>query len=137
MKYFIPSIFVMLFIYFFSAMPSNESSLQHSRVIALFAYFGIDLFQILGQNAVFWVRKTAHFMIFGSLSMTYFYGFYKNQAQNPFFFAFLLSFFYAVSDEFHQYFVPGRSAEWKDVFIDCFGACVFLFSLRVVLYLKE
>ena len=28
---------------------------------------------------------------------------------------------YATSDEFHQYFVPGRSAAIKDVFIDTCG----------------
>ena len=28
---------------------------------------------------------------------------------------------YAASDEFHQYFVPGRSAAIKDVFIDTCG----------------
>lgn len=118
-------------------MPSDESSLQHSRVIALFAYLGIDLFQILGQNAVFWVRKTAHFMIFGTLSLTFFYGLYKNYNKNPFLFAFFMSFFYAISDEFHQYFVPGRSADWKDVLIDSFGAFSFLFITKGIQWIKS
>lgn len=31
---------------------------------------------------------------------------------------------YAISDEIHQLFVPGRSAEFMDVFIDSIGAAV-------------
>lgn len=137
MRYFIPSIFIMLLIYFFSAMPSDESSLQHSRLIALFAYFGVDLFQILGKDTVFWVRKTAHFVIFGTLSVTYFYGFYKNQFQSSFKLAFLFSFFYAVTDEFHQYFVPGRAAHWKDVLIDILGALFFLTAMKIIMFLNS
>lgn len=112
-------------------MPGDESSLQHSRLIAFFAYLGIDLFQILGENAVFWVRKTAHFVIFGTLSLTYFYGFYKNHLKTPFKLSFLFTFFYAITDELHQYFVPGRSAQWTDVIIDCLGAFTFLVFLKI------
>lgn len=133
MKYFIPALGVMLLIYFFSAMPSDESSIQHSRVIAFFAYLGIDLFQILGSDAVFWVRKTAHFTIFGTLSSTYFYGFLKNQVQNASLLAFLFTFLYAITDEIHQYFVPGRSAQYTDVLIDSLGALFFLIIIRLLL----
>ena len=38
------------------------------------------------------------------------------------FFAALICIVYAVSDEFHQIFVPGRSAEGKDVLTDIAGA---------------
>jgi len=36
-----------------------------------------------------------------------------------------LSFLYAASDEFHQSFVPTRSASFKDVLIDTIGIVVF------------
>lgn len=35
--------------------------------------------------------------------------------------AILLTWLYALSDEFHQYFVPGRSADWVDVLFDWLG----------------
>ena len=38
--------------------------------------------------------------------------------------AFIIGFFYAVSDEIHQYFVPGRAMQARDVLIDTAG--VFL-----------
>ena len=43
---------------------------------------------------------------------------------------------YAATDEFHQYFIPGRSAEVMDVCIDTLGASIGLailfFTLKVV-----
>lgn len=36
--------------------------------------------------------------------------------------AVLLCFFYATTDEFHQYFVPGRNSSPYDVMIDTIGA---------------
>ena len=37
---------------------------------------------------------------------------------------------YALSDEFHQWFVPGRSADWRDVLADGLGAALTLAVLR-------
>ena len=31
---------------------------------------------------------------------------------------------YAISDEYHQSFIPGRSAQWQDVLIDTTGVFV-------------
>ena len=39
----------------------------------------------------------------------------------------------ACTDEFHQYFVPGRSAEFKDVCIDTAGALAGLMILYFIL----
>lgn len=36
--------------------------------------------------------------------------------------AFAGAFLYAISDEMHQSFVPGRDASWLDLVIDVFGA---------------
>jgi len=42
----------------------------------------------------------------------------------------VISFLYAVSDEFHQSFVPTRDPSLKDVFIDSVGIIVFYFLVR-------
>lgn len=42
-------------------------------------------------------------------------------------FAFLVTAAYAVSDEFHQLFVPGRSGQVSDVLLDSVGALVGVF----------
>ena len=47
-----------------------------------------------------------------------------------FWYSVLLSFFYAVSDEIHQHFVPGRSMQLSDVLLDSFGALAAAFVVR-------
>lgn len=53
----------------------------------------------------------------------------------------LLSFLYAVSDEVHQRFVPGRSCEFRDVMIDtggaCFGMLLLYLAHRIFRMLKK
>jgi VanZ family protein len=49
--------------------------------------------------------------------------------------SFLFSFLYAISDEFHQGFVPGRTPSVVDVFIDSVGIIAFI--VIFVLYQKR
>jgi VanZ family protein len=39
---------------------------------------------------------------------------------------------YAISDEIHQFFVPGRSSDWRDVLSDAAGAALGLAALAIV-----
>lgn len=130
MKHFLFALLIMAFIFGFSSMPGDESAVQHSIVIDWFAYIGIDLYKIFGVHAVWWVRKTAHFVIFGALSVSLFYGFFKNKVLGAYYYAVIITFLYAISDELHQYFVPGRVASWKDVMIDTLGAIFFLLMIK-------
>ncbi len=47
--------------------------------------------------------------------------------------AIVITLLYAISDEFHQSFVPGRYAEVYDVFADGMGAVLS----QIILYIKE
>ncbi len=38
--------------------------------------------------------------------------------------AFILSFLYAMTDEFHQYFVPGRTSTFRDLLYDTLGISI-------------
>lgn len=44
---------------------------------------------------------------------------------------------YAISDEFHQYFISGRAPAAKDVLIDSIGVLTMLFFLGVLLNIKR
>jgi VanZ family protein len=44
---------------------------------------------------------------------------------------------YGFSDEFHQLFVPGRSADLRDVFADCIGGFSGAFLASAVPFLKS
>ncbi len=63
----------------------------------------------------------------------------KTKLKYALIFSFLISFLYACSDEIHQLFVPGRSGELFDVFIDTCGASlgIIIFYLFYRLYLKK
>ncbi len=45
----------------------------------------------------------------------------------------LLASLYAMTDEFHQLYIPGRSGAWSDVGIDSIGACLGLMLVFLVI----
>lgn len=112
----------MLFIFIMSQTPGNESSEQSKFVLAIFSFLGIDLNSIFGDLATFIIRKGAHFteyfilyiLIFRVLKMYY-------SKRKSLIMGILCVFLYACSDEFHQYFIEGRVASFKDVLIDTSG----------------
>lgn len=78
-----------------------------------------------------YLRKHAHFFVYlflGSFLMNALY-LSKIRGWKAFGIAVVVSFAYAVSDELHQYFVPGRRPLVMDVIIDTAGA-----SVGIVLY---
>lgn len=71
------------------------------------------------------IRKVAHFSIYtllGILVMAFMHTFKGRSFYQKGLTAFLFCFIYAFSDEFHQWFIPGRSSEFRDVCIDSLGA---------------
>ena len=67
------------------------------------------------------VRKTAHAMEYGFLGVLLLGTLYDGSVRNCLA-AWGISAGYAVSDEIHQLFVPGRSGQASDVLIDSIGA---------------
>lgn len=43
-----------------------------------------------------------------------------------------ISLIYAISDEFHQLFVPGRFSDIKDIFIDFCGSILSIVMLKII-----
>ena len=79
------------------------------------------------------VRKTAHATEYAILAMLIFAvisGMYDNIKHNLISLGFTTA--YAVSDEIHQYFVPGRACMMTDVMIDLSGALVGLILVSLV-----
>lgn len=78
------------------------------------------------------IRKSAHFfeyMLLGALILHALRGRLLGGA----IIAIFISFFYAVTDEFHQLFIPGRGGEIRDVMIDSLGAMTGV-AIYLVLY---
>lgn len=46
--------------------------------------------------------------------------------------ALIINFLYALSDEAHQYFVPGRYPDWRDVAADMIGALLVMVGILII-----
>lgn len=71
--------------------------------------------------ADFLFKKTAHVAVYAILYFFVFRAFLGVQMKRRFLYSFLFCFAYAISDEVHQSFVPGRTATIRDVGFDVIG----------------
>lgn len=78
-------------------------------------------------------RKTAHFTIYTILGLLV--GLllkeYNIETKKVIIYGILICMCYAISDEIHQTFVPGRSCEIKDVLIDTCGSTIGICLSRI------
>lgn len=83
------------------------------------------------------IRKLAHFSIYtvvGILMMSLMSTYNNIKGKNKILISLIVGFLYASSDEFHQYFIPGRGAMVTDVLIDTLGVS---FGIALVLTIKK
>lgn len=129
----IPAAVWMLIIFSLSAQPalaSNSLSRGVTKVIVetVGKVIPLDiemstLNDIVSQFNHF-VRKFAHFSAYAVLGVLVSYALSKNEinSNRVFILSMAICIIYAVSDELHQLFVPGRGCQLKDVVIDTAGA---------------
>ena len=119
------SISIMVVIFIFSAENSNSSMNTSNSVkdllLSLLSKFAPEgIISFLDQH----IRQLAHFTLYFLLGITT-----SNAINNGFNFRKPLAYgisggiciLYAISDEIHQYFVPGRSCRLIDIGIDTLG----------------
>lgn len=131
-KYFIPSIFLMILIFMFSHQTGSESSGLSSQIVLwIQTYLHIPISELI-------VRKAAHMSEYALLTLTLIYGFYKNHypIQKIMIYSLIGTFLYACSDEMHQLFIGGRAGQFTDVLIDTCGGCLTIIFYDVLTKLK-
>ena len=111
-----------------SRSQSADQSNQLSMGVTVRIYEAVNILLPKLEVDVFnhMVRKYAHFfayMILGILSVN---ALYLNgiKDRKAILYSFIISFLYAVSDEIHQIFVPGRAGQVMDVVIDSLGGII-------------
>lgn len=85
----------------------------------------------------FFIRKGAHVSVFFLLTIFFYMAIKKTlpvSAQSMVLLAFLLTFMYALMDEFRQSFTPNRTAYIGDVLLDTFGG---LLAVMLIMLLKR
>lgn len=123
----------MMLIFFMSNQPADISTKQSNLVIKLFSAMGIDLNTHLGEIASFVVRKAAHFTEYFIL-YCFAIGVCKQYVdiKRARIYSLVIVLGYAISDEIHQYFIPGREMAIRDVAID-FSGGILGFVVNIVI----
>ena len=137
----------MIVIFYMSSQPANESSQLSggivSKLIAAF-FHKFDSMSLQEQETIsnaisFIVRKTAHFIeyfILGVLTTCVLTTFDKYKHKVKIVISILFCVLYAVSDEIHQLFVPGRACRIRDICIDSTGSIVAIILITIIIYKK-
>jgi VanZ family protein len=101
-----PAIFFMVVIFLFSAMPGAE----------LPDLGGWDIF----------AKKGGHMLGYALLASAYCYAIntYRSASRLQYILALCMATLYAVSDEWHQKYIPGRNSSFYDVCIDTAGGLI-------------
>lgn len=126
------------FIFYMSNQSGEVSTKQSDLVVDIFVRLGLELSGILVEMATFIIRKSAHFIeyfILGIITMNLFKFYFKDKSLKSL--SILFIFCYASLDEFHQYFIPGRSAAFRDVIIDMLGAAAAMLAYKFIINLKS
>ena len=125
------SVIIMTFIFIMSARNGTESDRDSMGLLELFVSGNL----VSQLNVI--VRKCAHMAEFAALSFSVFLHLSGcKKVRRKYISAITFSALYAVSDELHQYFVPGRSCQIGDVLFDTAGAvigaavCLFLIKAK-------
>ena len=146
-KYTIIVAAIMAFIFFQSALPADLSSRESGRVVDLLVRLFQGIMPIDRQTMVFIVRKGAHFAEYTSLggflvpAVTEWMAVDKTPVPDSVrsirIISWLVGTLYAVTDEVHQYFVPGRSCELRDIGIDSCGVLAGVLVVSLLMRSKE
>jgi VanZ family protein len=131
-----PAILCMCGIFLLSAQTAEQSSQTSGTVIHEILLKISDEYVNISpaeqKNIIdslqFFIRKGTHFSIYALLAALFFLSFSQSsfRLKTKYFLSFLCTVLYAISDEIHQTFVPGRSGELRDVLIDSCGALTAL-----------
>jgi len=117
----------MAFIFTMSSFNSTDSSNQSNFLMNIITSFlnikNLDMLSFI-------IRKFAHFIEYLILGILV-YNLIKNYNKKTYI-AIMICILYAISDEFHQMFVPGRSCQIIDIIIDIIGVISGIYLLKKI-----
>lgn len=114
-----------LLIFIFSSQSGQESNNNNMFVVYIFNLLGINLNSVFGELTHFIIRKAAHMTEYFILFYLLFNAIIEETTFNKcIIYSLIATFLYACTDEFHQYFVPGRGPAFRDVLIDTGGGVI-------------
>lgn len=148
-------VFWMIFIFFMSSMDANNSN-NKSTNVAVGIISTVDKVAKPSSEIIkkhqeksyierinILIRKSSHaleYLILGILVLNVFYQLKKYHLLYAFY-TVLFNFLYAITDEYHQTFVNGRTGQFIDVIIDTIGSLlgciIFFFIYKIIMKIKK
>lgn len=118
----------MMLIFIMSSFNANDSSNQSNFIVnilvSIFNIHNIDILSLI-------VRKLAHLTEYAILGVLV-YNLTHSYNQKTYIVLFI-STLYAITDEIHQYFVPGRSCQITDIMIDTIGIIIGVYLYKLII----
>lgn len=135
-------------VFYFSSEVGNESSTTSGNTIRKIITFFNDDIKVEELNYIVeiyqpLVRKMAHFTLYtvGGFLIFNFINKFKISKLKKIIISILIGVIYAITDEIHQYFVPGRSSKLLDVIIDSggiiVGVLIFIILFKIIRIIQE
>lgn len=124
--------------FYLSHQPGEESSDLSGGLMALLnSILPFDLLE--DQTFHTLLRKGAHISAYFVLSLLVMnaFGQLAIVGKRRVYMTFAISLAYAISDEVHQLFIPGRSGQVTDVLIDCLGSAIGIACYSLFVQLKK
>lgn len=140
---------VVLYMVMIFYLSSQDGTKSHEVSAGLLGYLKVltvfilgdasDFFSGVGKNYECILRKAAHFTEYLILSLIVYKAMRVSRIKmkNSVIWTLILCVVYAISDEVHQYFVPGRAFAVTDIMIDTAGSIFGLTSVTLVNYLRN
>ena len=133
----------MTVIFIFSSQNSFDTNMLSRKITSIiveevfkgYDSMDLDMKNIIVDQFNLFIRKTAHFLLYFFLGYLCFSAIsaLTNKYAKSFGLAWSCCFIYAVLDELHQKFVPGRTPLFKDVIIDSAGGLIgIIFGFLII-----
>ena len=119
----------MFLIFLMSSFDATESANQSNFIVNIITnIFKIENIEVLS----FIIRKLAHFteyLILGFLTINMLN---KNDISKKYLISIIFCVIYAISDEIHQFLIPGRACQIKDILIDSIGSITGIYLYKLI-----
>lgn len=128
----------MALIFYFSHQPATKSNELSSGIVELIDNTIKKISPNINYNQVnlnHIIRKSAHFGVYLILGILVANGLLATSISKSkgIYLSLLISILYAISDEIHQIYIPGRSGQASDVLLDSAGALVGILFLNAII----
>lgn len=119
----------MAIIFTMSSFNSIESVNQSNYIVNIISnVLNINNIELL--NLI--IRKLAHYIEYLILGILVINMFIKNNIPKSYLISIIFCVIYAISDEIHQFLIPGRACQIKDILIDSIGSITGIYLYKLI-----